>query len=51
MQTGETCWVVLDEDDRVVVMASGGDAPAFAAELAEQGARVVEVQLEAVAAA
>jgi hypothetical protein len=51
METGETYWVVLDEADQVVVMASGSDAPAFAAELAEQGARVVELQVDAVAAA
>jgi len=43
-------WVVLDDDDCVVVIASGADAPAFAAEWAERGARVVELH-DAVAAA
>jgi hypothetical protein len=46
-----TVWVVLDEDDRVVVMASGADAAAFAAECAEQGQRVVELGVGSVVAA
>jgi hypothetical protein len=44
-------WVVLNEADEVVVMARGRDAAAFAAEWAEQGARVVEVHDSAIAAA
>ncbi len=54
METGEalsTLWVVLDAADEVVVVASGRDAAAFAAEWAAQGARVVEVHDDAVAAA
>ena len=51
VETGETVWVVLDEDDQVMVMAKGRDAAAFAAEWAERGARVVELHEGAVAAA
>ena len=51
MDTGETVWVVLDEDGQILVMAKGHDAAAFAAEWAERGARVVELHEGAVAAA
>ena len=54
VQTAEgdqTVWAVLDEAGRVVVMASGADAPEFAAEWAERGARVVELRADSVAAA
>ena len=46
-----TLWVVLDDEDRVLVMAAGADAAAFAAEWAERGARVVELGDGSVAAA
>ena len=46
-----TLWVVLDEDGEVIVIAAGADAPAFAAEWARSGARVVELQVDSVAAA
>ena len=46
-----TVWAVLDEDDRIVVMASGADAAAFAAECAAQGRRVVELRDDSVVAA
>jgi hypothetical protein len=46
-----TLWVVLNAADEVVVMASGQDAAAFAAERADEGARVVEVRGSAVVAA
>jgi hypothetical protein len=48
---GPTVWVVLDEAGDVLVMASGADAPEFAAEYAERGTRVVELRADAVAAA
>ena len=46
-----TFWVVLDEDGEVMVIAAGADAPAFAAEWAQNGARVVELHVDSVAAA
>jgi len=46
-----TVWVVLDDQDQVLVMASGADAAAFAAEWAEEGRRVVELHGDSVAAA
>ncbi len=46
-----TVWVVLDDAGQVVVRAGGADAPAFAAEWAERGARVVELRNGSVAAA
>jgi hypothetical protein len=33
-------WVVLDDDDEVVVIASGRDAPAFVEEWAARGYQV-----------
>jgi hypothetical protein len=46
-----TVWVVLDDADQVVVMASGSDAAEFAAEWAERGYRVVELRPDEVVAA
>jgi hypothetical protein len=48
---GSTVWVVLDDAGDIVVMASGADAPDFAAEYAERGAQVVELRADSVAAA
>jgi len=39
-----TVWAVLDDADQVVVMASGAEAAAFAAEWAERGYRIVELR-------
>jgi len=46
-----TLWVVLDDAGEVMVIAGGADAPAFAAEWAANGARVVELRDGSVAAA
>jgi len=46
-----TVWAVLDDADEVVVMASGADAAAFAAEWVERGYRIVELRPDEVVAA
>ena len=46
-----TVWAVLDDADEVVVMASGADAAAFAAEWVQRGYRIVELRPDEVVAA
>ena len=46
-----TLWVVLGNDDEVVVIASGADAAAFAAEWADRGYRIVELRPDEIVAA
>ena len=46
-----TLWVVLDQADQVVVMASGADAAGFAAEWADRGYRIVALRPDEVVAA
>jgi hypothetical protein len=47
----ETLWVILDADDRVVLICGGGDAPEVAADWRDRGFRVSRLDTHQVHAA